>query len=104
MYEILTQDQNEGMIKKILLDHHLDFTMVRAQGAYKNKPEDSLVIQIDDQLHRILPAAKEIRALNGQDAVYIEHIPTTLLAIKESGCQTLNSQESVSISNLENCS
>ena len=84
MYQILTEDTNRSKIEAVLLRHGLDFNLEETEGAYHGKMEKSLTISIDGYpLSEILPAAREIRKMNNQDCVYIEHIPTRLSALKE---------------------
>ena len=90
MRRILTEKKNLPDIENILIGLGMDYTYYEATGSWKGKREHSLVIELDNYpFSKVLKAAEEIRKLNGQEAVYVQEIPTSLLVVSEKGVKSL---------------
>lgn len=78
MYRIITEHTNVDGIKSLLRDERMDFTLYEATGSWQGVEERSLVIELDALWDdsEVTKLAKRIRALNHQEAVLIQNIPT----------------------------
>jgi hypothetical protein len=76
MYRILTENKNVRELKILLVNMNLDYTMYYADGSWKGRPEDSLIIELGDASEDVAEAvAKLIKHANFQQAVLLQEIP-----------------------------
>ncbi len=82
MYRILTERKNVETIKKQILDPKFEsYGILNAEGCWKGQHEDGIVIELiasdvwtDEFAERVYEAAREIKELNEQEAVLVQHI------------------------------
>lgn len=78
MYRILTEDKNRSSIYELLDACGFDgCTIVPATGFWKGQQEQSIAIEIEtDDITRIREFADDIKFVNKQESVLIQHIVT----------------------------
>ena len=82
MYRILTQRKNVEIIKKQILDPKFEsYGILNAEGCWKGQHEDAIVIELVDSdswkdkfAEKVYEAAREIKELNEQEAVFVQLI------------------------------
>lgn len=75
MYRILTERKRENQVKRILDNYFDAYTLYAATGRWKGKNESTLVAEIASASKaKIRQAAEDIKRLNKQDAVLMQHI------------------------------
>ncbi len=85
MYRILTERKNVETIKSLILDPKFDsYTILDSVGSWRGQHEDSIVIEIspseewqiwtDEFRDDVYKAAKEIKELNEQEAVFVQFV------------------------------
>lgn len=79
MYRIITENVNKESIIDSVLPLLFDgWTIYEAQGAYKGKLENTLIIEIETENYaRVMDTAHLIRRINNQESVLVQHVPTT---------------------------
>jgi hypothetical protein len=82
MYRILTERKNADQVKTALGVLGFDYTVFDAQGSWHGQTENSMAIELDGiSWEAVTQVACLIKALNNQQAVLIQTIPTTSLLI-----------------------
>ena len=79
LYRIITENVNKQGIIEIITKYIDGFTLIDAQGYWRGKPEDALIIEIEVVLtgqSTIYSLAKDIKKLNNQESVLIQKIET----------------------------
>lgn len=78
MYRILTESKNVDLVKNILGDLGLDYTLYAGDGSWRGQPENSLIIELDNTTKDLAEeAAKVIKRINSQDKILLQEIPVT---------------------------
>ncbi|KKK51353.1 hypothetical protein LCGC14_3115790 [marine sediment metagenome] len=78
LYRIITENKNYDHIVEIVKVYFTGFTIIKAQGYWKNTAEHSLIIEIvTDKANRnqIDHIAYNIKKRNEQQAVLVQSIP-----------------------------
>ena len=79
-YRIITEDKNRVRIESWVGVFFDGFTVYPAQGYWKGKRENSLIIEIDvspDDPKRVSMLAYALKYINHQEAVLVQEIPCT---------------------------
>lgn len=79
LYRIVTEDKNRRHLTDCIDRHFSGYRLYTTEGRWKGKREAALVIEIaeldgEDFHERVYVLARNIKALNGQEAVLIEAI------------------------------
>lgn len=80
MYRILTESKNVETIKSLILDPKFEsYTILDAGGRWKGHQENALIIEFVEFSgeyikHAVYEAAREIKRLNEQEAVLVQHL------------------------------
>jgi hypothetical protein len=78
VYRILTERKNIDLVRRILGQLGLDYTLYCADGVWRGKPERSVIIELEYLAWDIAElAARRIGQLNCQEAVLLQDIPVT---------------------------
>jgi hypothetical protein len=76
MYRILTEEKRVDLVKSVLIDLGLDFTLFSGHGSWHGQEEDSLAIELSNiPRHRAEYVARIIKSMNNQEAVLLQEIP-----------------------------
>jgi hypothetical protein len=88
---ICTENKNHERVRELCAKRFDAFTIFHGMGAWKGKLEPSMTIEIaelgnhwktrDYGRHNVVELAKDIKTLNGQEAVLIEYIESTNVLI-----------------------
>ncbi len=75
-FEILTEDKptTELLVRKIIVEHFDGFSITKQSGYWRGTPENSICITIitnANDHNEIRDIARQIKALNLQESVYI---------------------------------
>lgn len=80
MYRILTERKNVETIKSLILDPKFEsYSILDAEGCWKGTHENALIIELveipgDYIKDDVYEAAREIKRLNEQEAVLVQHL------------------------------
>lgn len=76
LYRIFTENKNQNQIEQIINKYFEGFTIVKGDGFWRAQKENSLIIEIvtEEPKDKINSIAKEIKVVNGQDAVLVQRI------------------------------
>ena len=80
LYRIMTEDINRDSIIAIVAELFESFTIIPAIGFYRGKPENSIIIEIEDcgsnANRMVLNISDHIRRRNKQHSVLVSKIET----------------------------
>lgn len=77
VYRIYTEDVNRNGVEAILDGAFKGYTIIRGEGRWRGKKENSIVIEIDGATrNRVLAVVKKIKATNNQEAVLVRRNKT----------------------------
>ena len=78
LYRIFTEDikENREAIEKAVCKQFEGYTIIKSEGFWRLQKEKSLIIEIvtEDSDARISKIAKDIKAVNSQEAVLVQKI------------------------------
>ena len=84
MYRILTERKNVEAIRRILDERFESYTILDAEGCWRGQHESAIVIELasteawsDQYGNDVHEAAREIKELNGQEAVLVQYVQAT---------------------------
>lgn len=72
IYRIYTEDKSRTKVVKILDKHLEGYTLIEGVGAWKGERERSLIVEVIAKCDiDVRLAAKEIKRINAQEAVFV---------------------------------
>jgi hypothetical protein len=75
-FRVLTERKNKKEVLAIFSRHFAGFTVLEGDGLYEQKPEPSLILEVESNERELVnQAALEIKIHNNQHAVMVQQIP-----------------------------